>query len=118
MYGVDSRADFDSVTHWFDEIKKYNDQANVMLVATKCDISDRVVSFEEGQSKADSWGIPFIECSSKNCINVTEAVMQLAGDIKRRLDLLPVSTREAVSMSRKNRIKRGSPKNEQTNNYS
>jgi hypothetical protein len=99
MYGVDSRADFDSVTNWFDEIKKYNNQANVMLVATKSDISDRAVSFEEGQSKADQLGIPFIECSSKNSINVTETVMQLVGDIKRRCDLLPAVSPEAVSIS-------------------
>mmetsp|Transcript_27090 Transcript_27090/g.72985 ORF Transcript_27090/g.72985 Transcript_27090/m.72985 type:complete len:107 (-) Transcript_27090:148-468(-) len=41
------------------------------------------VSYEEGQALADSRNIPFIECSAKENINVTEVFTTLIREIER-----------------------------------
>jgi GTPase SAR1 family protein len=50
-----------------------------ILVATKIDLADqRKVSNEEAKQMANQDGIPYIETSAKNDINVVEAVNTLA----------------------------------------
>jgi GTPase SAR1 family protein len=57
-----------------------------MLIGNKCDWEDkRVVSTEQGQQLADELGIPFLEVSAKNNINIDKAFYSLAADIKKRI---------------------------------
>jgi GTPase SAR1 family protein len=57
-----------------------------MLIGNKCDWEEkRVVSTEQGQQLADELGIPFIEVSAKNNINIDKAFYSLAADIKKRI---------------------------------
>jgi len=44
------------------------------------------VSTEQGQKLADELGIPFLEVSAKNNINVDKAFYSLATDIKKVMD--------------------------------
>ena len=43
------------------------------------------MDFARGQTLADEYGIKFLETSAKNSINVEEAFLTLAKDIKKRL---------------------------------
>jgi GTPase SAR1 family protein len=57
-----------------------------MLIGNKCDWEEkRAVSTERGQALADELGIPFLEVSAKNNINVDKAFYSLAAEIKKRL---------------------------------
>jgi Ras-related protein Rab-1A len=44
----------------------------------------RAVSFAEGKAFADSLGIPFLETSAKNAVNVEQAFLTMAAQIKDR----------------------------------
>lgn len=56
------------------------------MIGNKCDWEEkRVVSTEQGQALADELGIPFLEVSAKNNINIDKAFYSLAADIKKRL---------------------------------
>ena len=44
-----------------------------------------VISTARGQALADEFGIPFAETSAKSGVNVTEAFMKIAGDIRSRM---------------------------------
>lgn len=44
------------------------------------------MSTEQGQKLADELGIPFLEVSAKNNINVDKAFYSLASDIKKVMD--------------------------------
>lgn len=58
-----------------------------ILIGNKCDWEEkRAVSTEQGQKLADELGIPFLEVSAKNNINVDKAFYSLASEIKKVMD--------------------------------
>lgn len=58
-----------------------------MLIGNKCDWEEkRAVSTEQGQQLANELGIPFLEVSAKNNVNVDKAFFSLASDIKKVMD--------------------------------
>lgn len=69
-----SLTDYDSFAHiekWIEQIQEAGTPHTVMmLVAAKCDVKERRVSWEEGKALADKYDIPFIEVSAKNNTNV------------------------------------------------
>merc|ERR1711862_985678 len=62
------------------------ESVNKMLIGNKCDMVDKkVIETERGQQLADEYSIKFMETSAKNSINVDQAFITLAQDIKKRL---------------------------------
>ena len=58
-----------------------------MILGNKCDMNDkRQVSKERGEQLAIEHGIKFMETSAKASINVEEAFLTLARDIKAKMD--------------------------------
>ena len=59
---------------------------NRLLIGNKCDIeSQKSVSTEEGKQLAESLGIPFMETSAKNSLNVEQSFLKMATEIKSRV---------------------------------
>jgi len=58
-----------------------------MVLGNKCDMNDRrQVTKEKGEQLAVEFGIKFMETSAKASINVDEAFISLARDIKVKMD--------------------------------
>lgn len=58
-----------------------------MILGNKCDMDDkRAVSRERGEALAGEYGIPFLETSAKNNINVEQAFTRMAAAIKKKMD--------------------------------
>jgi GTPase SAR1 family protein len=72
---------------WFSNVEQHaTEGVNKILIGNKCDWEEkRVVSTERGQQLANELGIPFMEVSAKNNINVEKAFYSLASDIKTRI---------------------------------
>ena len=66
-------------------MKQIKEQANEnickVLVGNKKDSAERVVTYEEGQKLAESYGVKFFETSAKDDINVTEAFESITEEI-------------------------------------
>lgn len=86
-YDVTDEQSFLNIRNWMKNIEEHAaDNVNKMLIGNKCDlIEKRVVEVERGQQLAKSYGIPFMETSAKNNINVEEAFFTIAREIKSRL---------------------------------
>mmetsp|Transcript_28796 Transcript_28796/g.52098 ORF Transcript_28796/g.52098 Transcript_28796/m.52098 type:complete len:192 (+) Transcript_28796:150-725(+) len=83
----------------FDRIKQVNstllhtlgDAPDVprVLVGSMQDLNEqRQVTHKEAQALADSWGVPFVECSSKTGLNVQEVFHTLLKEIEKDEGLL------------------------------
>lgn len=73
---------------WFSNVEQHaSEGVHKILIGNKCDWEEkRAVTTEQGQQLADELGIPFLEVSAKNNINIEKAFYNLASDIKKGMD--------------------------------
>ncbi|GAY55641.1 hypothetical protein CUMW_165760 [Citrus unshiu] len=91
VYDVTDQESFNNVKQWLNEIDRYaSENVNKLLVGNKCDLTDKkVVSYETAKAFADEIGIPFMETSAKDSMNVEQAFMAMTADIKNRMASQP-----------------------------
>eukprot|EP00658_Telonema_sp_P-2_P013245 TRINITY_DN15012_c0_g1_i2.p1 TRINITY_DN15012_c0_g1~~TRINITY_DN15012_c0_g1_i2.p1 ORF type:complete len:177 (+),score=15.79 TRINITY_DN15012_c0_g1_i2:169-699(+) len=87
MYDVSDIESFNHLKMWIASIAKLaNKKADpyIMLVGNKSDvdISDRVVSAEDGRKLANQFNIPFFETSAKTGSNVDDVFLRMISGIK------------------------------------
>jgi Ras-related protein Rab-1A len=112
VYDVTDQDSFNNVKQWLNEIDRYaSDNVNKLLVGNKSDLTaNKVVPTETAKAFADEMGIPFMETSAKNAINVEQAFMAMAASIKDRMASQP-----AASNARPATVQiRGQPVNQKT----
>jgi Ras-related protein Rab-8A len=109
VYDVTDEKSFSNIRNWIRNIEQHaTESVNKMLIGNKCDMVDKkvrtksktkhkksnklinylflqVIETDRGKQLADEYGIKFMETSAKNSINVDEAFITLAKDIKKRL---------------------------------
>ena len=86
VYAVNSRATFDEVTKFRDQIIRVKDAAKVPMVicGNKCDLAvKRQVTQAEGEKLARSFGARFFETSALSRINVDESFFELVREIRK-----------------------------------
>jgi GTPase SAR1 family protein len=78
VFDVTDQKSFDDVEKWFDEIRKYEPNVNIVLVGNKNDLNEkRKVSFEDSKKLADKLQIPYFETSAKEGVGVNETFYKL-----------------------------------------
>ena len=87
VYDVTDEKSFGNIRNWMRNIEQHaTENVSLMLLGNKCDMADKqVVDTELGQALADEFQIPFAETSAKNSINVEDAFLRIARDIKTRV---------------------------------
>jgi Ras-related protein Rab-8A len=87
VYDVTDEQSFQNIRNWVRNIEQHAAQnVDKVLIGNKCDMeSDKVVDTARAQRLADEYRIKLFEASAKSNINVNEAFVCIAQDIKRRL---------------------------------
>ncbi|CAN6475597.1 unnamed protein product [Victoria cruziana] len=87
VYDVTEKESFNNVKQWLNEIDRYaSDTVCKLLVGNKCDlVNEKVIETQTAKAFADELGIPFLETSAKDSINVEKAFVTMAAEIKKRL---------------------------------
>lgn len=88
VYDVSDEASFTNVRNWMRQIdQNAAENVNRLLIGNKSDVeaSDRKVTYEQGKTLANDYGIKFFETSAKLNSNVDEAFLSIASDIVDRL---------------------------------
>lgn len=90
---------FNNVKQWLNEIDRYaNESVCKLLVGNKCDlVENKVVDTQMGKALADELGIPFLETSAKDSINVEQAFLTMAGEIKKKMGNQPAGAKRTGS---------------------
>jgi GTPase SAR1 family protein len=85
---VTCEKSFDNIRQWIRNIETHaSEDVEKMILGNKCDMDEkRAVSKERGDALALEYGIPFLETSAKNNINVEQAFTQMAAAIKKKMD--------------------------------
>jgi len=108
VYDVTDEKSFNNIRNWIRNIEQHaTESVNKILIGNKFDmVEKKVVDSARGKTLADEYGIKFLETSAKNSINVEEAFITLAKDIKKRL----IDNQEPANQSNNNKeaIKLGS----------
>lgn len=88
VYDITNEKSFDNIRNWIRNIEEHASRdVEKMILGNKCDMNDkRQVSKERGEQLAIEHGIKFMETSAKASINVEEAFLTLARDIKAKMD--------------------------------
>lgn len=87
VYDCTDQDSFNNVKQWLEEIDRYAcDNVNKLLVGNKSDLTNKkVVDYPVAKEYADQLNIPFLETSAKNAMNVEQAFMTMAAEIKARV---------------------------------
>eukprot|EP00268_Persea_americana_P017335 TRINITY_DN1834_c0_g1_i1.p1 TRINITY_DN1834_c0_g1~~TRINITY_DN1834_c0_g1_i1.p1 ORF type:complete len:202 (+),score=33.54 TRINITY_DN1834_c0_g1_i1:231-836(+) len=103
VYDVTEMESFNNVKQWLSEIDRYaSDSVCKLLVGNKCDlVGNKVVDTQMAKAYADELGIPFLETSAKDSINVEQAFLTMAGEIKKRMGSQPSSNKATNTVQMK-----------------
>ena len=88
VYDITASNTFDNLEKWLRTIVEHsNDDVEKIILGNKCDMEEhRQISKVCGESIAREYGIPFLETSAKNNINVEEAMLQISERILDKLN--------------------------------
>jgi small GTP-binding protein len=84
IYDICEKNSFLDVKSWIEQIIENTDNDNLVMIlcGDKCDMEkERNISKNEGENLANSYKIPFFECSAKENINIDEIFNTLAKNI-------------------------------------
>jgi len=96
-YDVNDRKSFSNAKGWMEQIKTYaNADVIKFLVGTKIDLSDRVVSINEGRKLAGANGMIFAETSAKEKYGVAETFEELVKEIQKNF----IAKKEATEIEK------------------
>lgn len=87
VYDVTDEQSFQNIRNWVRNIEQHAAQnVDKVLIGNKCDMeNDKVIDTARAQRLADEYRIKLFEASAKSNINVSEAFICIAQDIKKRL---------------------------------
>ena len=89
VYAIDDITSFDHVESWIQDFKAHSaPDVPIILIGNKCDLTERMVSYEKGKALADKLSIPFFETSALDSTNVSESFTVLIDQLLQRIKIV------------------------------
>mmetsp|Transcript_5993 Transcript_5993/g.11343 ORF Transcript_5993/g.11343 Transcript_5993/m.11343 type:complete len:190 (-) Transcript_5993:1830-2399(-) len=92
VFSIISRQSFDRIKQINESLlSALGDAVDIprVLVGSICDLNEqRQVAYSDAKALADSWGVPYLECSSKTGQNVNEVFHTLLREVSKDDDIL------------------------------
>uniref|UniRef100_A0A6A7G2G5 Rab GTPase n=1 Tax=Hirondellea gigas TaxID=1518452 RepID=A0A6A7G2G5_9CRUS len=94
VYDVSDEQSFLNIRNWIRNIEQHAaESVNKILIGNKCDmVEDKVIDSARGKALGEEYNVKFFETSAKTGINVGDAFISIARDIKTRLMDNPTSS--------------------------
>jgi Ras-related protein Rab-8A len=81
-YDITDDESFSNIRNWMRQIDMHAAEGVAkLIIGTKCDSPDRVISVEQGRRLAAEYGVQFLETSAKENLNVDETFYTIAKEI-------------------------------------
>ena len=105
IYDQTNRESFTKLSSWYANIEKELNlnKVGVVIVGNKCDLSNKQVEINEGQSFADKVQAPFIETSACNNINIDECFKLLIKEVVRKNNNFEALRKDSVFLNKNQR---------------
>ena len=86
VYDITNKSTFESVDKWIKDLNSYGDKnLTMLLIGNKSDLEDkRIINKEEGEEKAKSFELGFIETSAYNGDNIDQAFDIMLKEVLKR----------------------------------
>ena len=83
VYDITRKETFDSVDKWISDLKQSGDKKiTILLIGNKADLENqRVISKEQGEEKAKSFNLAFLETSAMNGQNLDTAFEMMIKEV-------------------------------------
>ena len=83
VYDITRKQSFDSVDRWINDIKAAADKnLTIIIIGNKCDLEDqRQVNKEQGEEKAKSYEVAFMETSALSGENLDKAFDKMINEV-------------------------------------
>ena len=96
IYDITNRRTFENVQQWISQIREETSQNVVIyLIGNKIDMKEeRRVSTEEGKKLADELGLPFMETSAKEGININEVFDDIVERVDKVFGNIPTTSKQ------------------------
>ena len=96
IYDITNRRTFENVQKWISQIREETSQNVVIyLIGNKIDMKEeRKVSAEEGKKLADELGLPFMETSAKEGININEVFDDIVEKVDKVFGNMPTAPKK------------------------
>ena len=111
LFSIDRPESFQKVQEYLASLKTIkNHQTPIVLVGTKCDLRssgtnrgeyERIISYDEAEAFARSYGLDYIETSAKEGTNVTKAFEMIARKIIKAQDAKEKESQETPTITTK-----------------
>ena len=88
VYDITNHMSFQNLDIWLEEVEKHGaSNLTKILIGNKCDLQDmRQVDKQEAMNKAEDSGMPLLETSAKDGINVEKVFLYLIKEIKEKIE--------------------------------
>lgn len=93
VYDITNEKSFENIKTWIKNIEQHaSADVEKMILGNKCDMEDkRKITKEQGEQLAKEYNVKFMETSAMNRTNVEQAFIEIASDIKNKMDQRDVS---------------------------
>ena len=112
IFDLTKKETFLKINDWIDQLNSHfnHDEISIILIGNKKDLSDREISYEEGNERGKELNILYFETSAKTGENVNEAFNCLTNEILKKKGIF-LERNNSLQINQKKFLQKTSKKN-------